>query len=141
MLLQSVPPKSVVIITMTNCPFFEIRRTCFVARFIFHDKLKLKFKMIWLYLHGRQAKISVDCIDIYNDARIRKHKEEDETRRRKLNLGWIMAHREGGKRIKLQTNVQRKEKATTFKPNQENMNMSSVLEKTRFGGSDSTTKV
>jgi hypothetical protein len=50
------------------------------------------------------------------------------------------AQREGGKRIKLQTNLQRKEKAT-FKPNQENMNMSSVLEKTRFGGSDTTTKV
>lgn len=49
--------------------------------------------------------------------------------------------REGGKRIKLQTKLTKKRKQRSFKPNQENMNMSSVLENTRFGGSDSTTKV
>jgi hypothetical protein len=42
--------------------------------------------------HARQAKISEDCIHIYNDPRIRKHGEEDGAKkRRKLNLGWDRA--------------------------------------------------
>lgn len=48
----------------------------------------------------------------------------------------------GGKRIKnYKPKLTKKRKQRSFKPNQENMNMSSVLENTRFGGSDSTIKV
>jgi len=70
-----------------------------------------------------------------------RQKKKKKKKRLKLYLGWVMTQREGGKRIKLQTKLTKKRKQRSFKPNQENMNMSSVLENTRFGGSDSTTKV
>lgn len=94
-----------------------------------------------LYLHARQAKISVDCIDIYNDARIRKHKEEDETKRRKLNLGRAMTQIEDGWKKDKTTNKLTKKRKQRSSQIRKIWTWALFLKKMRFGGSDSTTKV